>query len=78
MNYSGTPAEIMRGETLEMIYGIPMGILPHPADAAPVSLFIDERLTSYFAPPTVNGDGASPLLWQMNTAHAAVIDPNHV
>ncbi len=22
----GTPAEIMRGETLEMIYGIPMGI----------------------------------------------------
>lgn len=33
----GTPAEIMRGETLEMIYGIPMGILPHPAGAAPVS-----------------------------------------
>ena len=30
-------AEIMRGETLEMIYGIPMGILPHPAGAAPVS-----------------------------------------
>lgn len=54
----GTPAEIMRGETLEMIYGIPMGILPHPAGAAPVSLFIDERLTSYFAPSTVNGDGA--------------------
>ncbi|HHU7398573.1 iron-hydroxamate transporter ATP-binding protein, partial [Stenotrophomonas maltophilia] len=24
-------------ETLEMIYGIPMGILPHPAGAAPVS-----------------------------------------
>lgn len=48
----------MRGETLEMIYGIPMGILPHPAGAAPVSLFIDERLTSYFAPSTVNGDGA--------------------
>ncbi len=33
----GTPAEIMRGENLEMIYGIPMGILPHPAGAAPVS-----------------------------------------
>ena len=33
----GTPADIMRGETLEMIYGIPMGILPHPAGAAPVS-----------------------------------------
>ena len=23
----GTPAEIMRGETLEMIYGIPMGVI---------------------------------------------------
>ena len=33
----GTPAELMRSETLEQIYGIPMGILPHPADAAPVS-----------------------------------------
>ena len=33
----GTPAELMRGETLELIYGIPMGILPHPAGAAPVS-----------------------------------------
>ncbi len=59
-----------------MIYGIPMGILPHPAGAAPVILFIDERLTSYFAPSTVNGDALSPLLWQMNTAHAAAIDPN--
>ncbi|MDI5402048.1 Fe3+-hydroxamate ABC transporter ATP-binding protein FhuC, partial [Salmonella enterica subsp. enterica serovar Lubbock] len=26
-----------RSETLEKIYGIPMGILPHPAGAAPVS-----------------------------------------
>lgn len=33
----GTPAELMRSETLEHIYGIPMGILPHPAGAAPVS-----------------------------------------
>ena len=32
----GTPAELMRSETLEQIYGIPMGILPHPAGAAPV------------------------------------------
>lgn len=36
----GEPAEIMRGETLEQIYGIPMGILPHPAGAAPVSFVI--------------------------------------
>ena len=33
----GTPAELMRSETMEHIYGIPMGILPHPAGAAPVS-----------------------------------------
>ena len=33
----GTPNELMRSETLEHIYGIPMGILPHPAGAAPVS-----------------------------------------
>ena len=33
----GTPDELMRSDTLEQIYGIPMGILPHPAGAAPVS-----------------------------------------
>lgn len=33
----GSPAEMMQSETLENIYGIPMGILPHPAGAAPVS-----------------------------------------
>ncbi|MBJ6064456.1 Fe3+-hydroxamate ABC transporter ATP-binding protein FhuC, partial [Salmonella enterica subsp. enterica serovar Derby] len=33
----GTPAELMCSDTLEQIYGIPMGILPHPAGAAPVS-----------------------------------------
>ncbi len=31
----------MRSDTLEKIYGIPMGILPHPAGAAPVSFIID-------------------------------------
>jgi len=34
---SGTADEIMNGQTLAQIYGIPMGILPHPAGAAPVS-----------------------------------------
>lgn len=33
----GSPVEMMQSETLESIYGIPMGILPHPAGAAPVS-----------------------------------------
>ena len=33
----GAPEALMRAETLEQIYGIPMGILPHPAGAAPVS-----------------------------------------
>lgn len=34
---SGSPVEMMQSDTLEKIYGIPMGILPHPAGAAPVS-----------------------------------------
>ncbi|MCP5787147.1 Fe3+-hydroxamate ABC transporter ATP-binding protein FhuC, partial [Klebsiella pneumoniae] len=33
----GTPAELLRSDTLEQIYGIPMAILSHPAGAAPVS-----------------------------------------
>lgn len=33
----GGPAEIMTGDVLEQIYGIPMGILPHPQGGAPVS-----------------------------------------
>ncbi|MEA9391834.1 Fe3+-hydroxamate ABC transporter ATP-binding protein FhuC [Acerihabitans sp. TG2] len=33
----GMPEELMRGEVLEHIYGIPMGILPHPNGGAPVS-----------------------------------------
>ncbi len=33
----GTPQAIMQSNVLEKIYGIPMGILPHPAGGAPVS-----------------------------------------
>lgn len=33
----GQPEAIMHGEVLEKIYGIPMGILPHPQGGAPVS-----------------------------------------
>lgn len=33
----GTPETLMQAQILEQIYGIPMGILPHPAGAAPVS-----------------------------------------
>jgi len=33
----GEPQAIMHGEVLEKIYGIPMGILPHPHGGAPVS-----------------------------------------
>ena len=61
----GTPAEIMRGETLEMIYGIPMGIL-----MSGLPLISRRRLLTAMA--------LSPLLWQMNTAHAAAIDPNRI
>ena len=72
----GTPAEIMRGETLEMIYGIPMGILPHPANSPHLSLFIDLPLISRRR--LLTAMALSPLLWQMNTAHAAAIDPNRI
>ena len=34
---SGTPAELMRADRLEAIYGIPMGVLPHPTSGAPMS-----------------------------------------
>ena len=33
----GRPEALMTSENLELIYGIPMGILPHPAGLAPVS-----------------------------------------
>lgn len=33
----GAPAEIMSGEVLGNIYGIPMGILPHPVTGGPIS-----------------------------------------
>ena len=33
----GAPQELMQGDVLEEIYGIPMGILPHPRGGAPVS-----------------------------------------
>ena len=75
----GTPAEIMRGETLEMIYGIPMGILPHPAGAAPVSFcLLMSGLPLISRRRLLTAMALSPLLWQMNTAHAAVIDPNRI
>ncbi len=33
----GTPAELMRPEPLEAIYGVPLGILPHPVTGKPIS-----------------------------------------
>ena len=33
----GAADSLMQGEVLAQIYGIPMGILPHPAGGAPVS-----------------------------------------
>ena len=33
----GTPAEILDSDSLARIYGLPMGILPHPATGAPIS-----------------------------------------
>ncbi|HEY8611365.1 MAG TPA: ATP-binding cassette domain-containing protein [Roseomonas sp.] len=31
-----TPAEIMRPEVLQRLYGVPMGVLPHPTTGAPI------------------------------------------
>ncbi|MFI8744017.1 ATP-binding cassette domain-containing protein [Pseudomonas sp. NPDC077186] len=33
----GSPAELMQGETLERIYGVPMGVLANPVDGSPIS-----------------------------------------
>lgn len=33
----GTQAEILDSEVLDRIYGLPMGVLPHPATGAPIS-----------------------------------------
>ncbi len=33
----GSPEEMMQGEVLEKVYGLPMGILRHPAGRSPVS-----------------------------------------
>lgn len=75
----GTPAELMRSDTLEQIYGIPMGILPHPAGAAAgkfcllmmnPTLITRRRLLIAMA--------LSPLLWQMRGAQAADVDPQRV
>lgn len=36
----GTPDELMTAATLEAIYQLPMGVLPHPVTGAPVSLVL--------------------------------------
>jgi hypothetical protein len=66
----GTPAQLMRSETLEQIYGIPMGILPHPAGRAGKLCLLMEKPLHYPSPPA-DGDGALALLWQMRGAQAA-------
>ncbi|BED51166.1 hypothetical protein VEE48_24000 [Escherichia coli] len=75
----GTPAEIMRGETLEMIYGIPMGILPHPGGCCTCEFcLLMSGLPLISRRRLLTAMALSPLLWQMNTAHAAAIDPNRI
>ncbi|SUG16724.1 ferrichrome-binding periplasmic protein [Salmonella enterica subsp. arizonae] len=75
----GTPAELMRSETLEQIYGIPMGILPHPAGAATCEFCVLMRdLYPLTRRRLLTAMALSPLLWQMNTAQAAAIDPRRI
>jgi iron complex transport system ATP-binding protein len=35
---SGTPAELMQGQVLEAIYGVPMDIVPHPHGGSPIAV----------------------------------------
>jgi ferric hydroxamate transport system ATP-binding protein len=34
---SGPAVDLLRSDTLEEIYGVPMGIVPHPKGGAPIS-----------------------------------------
>ncbi|CAG4892644.1 Iron(3+)-hydroxamate import ATP-binding protein FhuC [Paraburkholderia saeva] len=34
---AGPPAELLRQDALEQIYGIPMGVIPHPHGGAPLT-----------------------------------------
>jgi iron complex transport system ATP-binding protein len=36
----GTPEEILDPPMLDRIYGLPMGVMPHPATGAPISYVI--------------------------------------
>ncbi|MDT3720156.1 ATP-binding cassette domain-containing protein [Pseudomonas oryzihabitans] len=36
----GSPEELMDGATLESIYGIPMGVIPHPVNGRPLSFHL--------------------------------------
>ncbi|MFZ4833440.1 Fe3+-hydroxamate ABC transporter ATP-binding protein FhuC [Rouxiella sp. Mn2063] len=36
----GSPLEMMQGNVLESVYGIPMGTVPHPSGGAPVSFVL--------------------------------------
>ena len=69
----------MRGETLEMIYGIPMGILPQSGGCCTCEFcLLMSGLPLISRRRLLTAMALSPLLWQMNTAHAAAIDPNRI
>ncbi len=74
----GSPSELMRSETLEHIYGIPMGSCLIPR-AAPVKLCLLMLNSTLLEPPSpADGHGTTPLLLKMNLARAAAVDPHRI
>lgn len=75
----GTPAELMRSDTLEQIYGIPMGILPHTGRCGAGKLcLLMMNPTLITRRRLLIAMALSPLLWQMRGAQAADVDPQRV
>lgn len=75
----GTPAEIMRGETLEMILWHPDGYFAASGGCCTCEFcLLMSGLPIISRRRLLTAMALSPLLWQMNTARAAAIDPNRI
>lgn len=75
----GTPAELMRSDTLEQIYGIPMGSCHTPGRCGAGKLcLLMMNPTLITRRRLLIAMALSPLLWQMRGAQAADVDPQRV
>ena len=74
----GSPSELMRSETLEHIYGIPMGILPHRRGCSGELCLLMLNSTLLSRRRLLTAMALSPLLLKMNLARAAAVDPHRI